>query len=111
MEIMESILTSIKKMLGITEEYEHFDSDLIIHINSVFMILTQLGVGPPSGFSIQDKRQNLIGNLVIASIGVKCRQLKTSTFETLVVKKKAVTVPMQYFYTLSVLAKEQKDNS
>ena len=46
---MESILTSIKKMLGITEEYEHFDSDLIIHINSVFMILTQLGVGPPSG--------------------------------------------------------------
>ena len=31
--IMESILTSIKKMLGITEEYEHFDSDLIIHIN------------------------------------------------------------------------------
>ena len=42
--IMESILTSIKKMLGITEEYEHFDSDLIIHINSVFMILTQLGV-------------------------------------------------------------------
>ena len=36
--IMESILTSIKKMLGITEEYEHFDSDLIIHINSVFMI-------------------------------------------------------------------------
>ena len=53
--IMESILTSIKKMLGITEEYEHFDSDLIIHINSVFMILTQLGVGPPSGFSVQDK--------------------------------------------------------
>lgn len=52
---MESILTSVKKMLGITEEYEHFDSDLIIHINSVFMILTQLGVGPPLGFSIRDK--------------------------------------------------------
>lgn len=55
MEIMESVLTSIKKMLGITEEYEHFDSDIIMHINSVFMILTQLGVGPPSGFSIRDK--------------------------------------------------------
>ena len=55
MEIIESILTSIKKMLGITEEYEHFDSDLIMHINSVFMILIQLGVGPPSGFSIRDK--------------------------------------------------------
>lgn len=52
---MESILTSIKKMLGIAEEYEHFDTDLIIHINSVFSILTQLGVGPDYGFSIKDK--------------------------------------------------------
>ena len=52
---MESILTSIKKLLGITEEYEHFDADIIIHINSVFMILTQLGVGPSEGFSIKDK--------------------------------------------------------
>lgn len=53
---MESILTSIKKLLGITEEYDHFDADLIMHINSVFSILTQLGVGPPEGFSIQDKK-------------------------------------------------------
>ena len=52
---MESILTSIKKMLGITEEYEQFDEDIIMHINSVFMILTQLGVGPSDGFSIKDK--------------------------------------------------------
>ena len=52
---MESILTSIKKMLGITEDYEHFDADLIMHINSVFLILTQLGVGPSEGFSIKDK--------------------------------------------------------
>lgn len=52
---MESILISIKKMLGITEDYEHFDSDLIMHINSVFSILTQLGVGPSTGFSIKDK--------------------------------------------------------
>lgn len=51
---MESILTSIKKMLGITEEYEHFDADIIMHINSVFSILTQLGVGPAEGFTIED---------------------------------------------------------
>ena len=49
---MDSILTSIKKLLGIEEEYKHFDADLIMHINSVFSILTQLGVGPPNGFSI-----------------------------------------------------------
>lgn len=52
---MNSILTSIKKLLGIAEEYEHFDSDIVIHINSVFMILHQLGVGPKKGFSIKDK--------------------------------------------------------
>lgn len=52
---MESILTSIKKLLGIAEDYEHFDADIIMHINSVFMILNQLGVGPPEGFRIEDK--------------------------------------------------------
>lgn len=52
---MDSILTSVKKMLGIVEEYEHFDADLIMHINSVLSILTQLGVGPVEGFSIKDK--------------------------------------------------------
>ena len=43
---MESILTSIKKLLGIPEDYTAFDDQIIIHINSVFMILNQLGVGP-----------------------------------------------------------------
>ena len=51
---MESILTSIKKLLGIAEDYTHFDNDIIMHINSVFLILTQLGVGPPEGFVIHD---------------------------------------------------------
>lgn len=52
---MDSILTSVKKLLGITEEYEQFDPDLIMHINSVFSILTQIGVGPSEGFSIENK--------------------------------------------------------
>lgn len=52
---MESILTSIKLLLGITEDYEAFDQQIIVHINSVFMILTQLGVGPPEGFMITSK--------------------------------------------------------
>ena len=51
---MESILTSIKKMLGIPEEYDHLDPDLIMHINSVLSILTQIGVGPSEGFRIED---------------------------------------------------------
>ena len=51
---MESILTSIKKLLGIAEDYDHFDADIIMHINSVFTILTQMGIGPSEGFSIID---------------------------------------------------------
>ena len=51
---MESILTSIKKLLGIDEEYTHFDADIIMHINSVLMVLTQLGVGPETGFVIEE---------------------------------------------------------
>lgn len=52
---MDSILTSIKKLLGIQEDYTHFDPELIIHINSVFVILNQLGVGPDEPFSIEDE--------------------------------------------------------
>ena len=51
---MESILTSIKEQLGIAEEYTHFDRQIIMHINSVFSILTQIGVGPSEGFFITD---------------------------------------------------------
>lgn len=51
----DSILTSVKKMLGVTEDYEYFDADIIMHINSVFMVLHQLGVGPTECFSISDK--------------------------------------------------------
>ena len=40
----ESILVSIKKLLGIAEDYNYFDQDIIMHINAALMILTQLGV-------------------------------------------------------------------
>ena len=51
---MESILTSTKKLAGLTEEYDHFDPDIIMYINSVFLVLKQLGVGPSEGFVISD---------------------------------------------------------
>lgn len=49
-----SILNSIKKILGISDTYTAFDVDIIMHINSVFSVLTQMGIGPSEGFSIQD---------------------------------------------------------
>ena len=53
--MVDSILTSIKKLLGPEEIYEHFDADIIMHINSAFSTLTQLGVVPEEGFVIKDK--------------------------------------------------------
>lgn len=53
---MESILTSIKQLLGVGETETHFDTDIIIHINSVFSTLHQLGVGPEKTFSIVDDK-------------------------------------------------------
>lgn len=53
-----SILTSLKKLLGIEQNYMHFDTDLVIHINSIFSTLSQLGIGPKEGFFIIDKDSN-----------------------------------------------------
>ena len=53
---MDSILESIKKMLGGAEHDDHFDTDLIIHINSVFAILSQMGIRP-EGFSIHGREE------------------------------------------------------
>lgn len=51
---MDSILTSIKKLIGYGAEITSFDDDIIMHINSVFADLTQVGVGPSDGFFISD---------------------------------------------------------
>lgn len=63
---MESILITIKKMLGIAEEYTHFDIDITIHINTALMTLCQLGVGPKQPVSINsanDTWQRLFGDI------------------------------------------------
>lgn len=50
----DSILNSVKKILGVAADYDAFDTDIIIHINSVFSTLNQLGLGPTDGFMIED---------------------------------------------------------
>ena len=50
----ESILVSIKRILGIDSEYIHFDADIIMHINTVLMILHQEGIGPDEPMMIED---------------------------------------------------------
>lgn len=50
-----SILNSIKKLLGFDANYKAFDLDIIMHINSVFAVMHQLGATPPEGFEIEDE--------------------------------------------------------
>ena len=52
---MDSILISTKKLSGISEECSHFDDQIVAYINSVFLVLKQIGVGPKEGFVITDE--------------------------------------------------------
>ena len=70
--LQDSILLSTKKLIGFDESYTVFDLDLMIHINTCFSTLTQLGVGPEDGFSITGPGEVwsdfLKGNKVIDSV-------------------------------------------
>lgn len=55
--ITDSILVSIKKMLGLDDDYTPFDMDVLVHINSALMTLCQMGVGPKEGFEVKDYDQ------------------------------------------------------
>jgi len=52
--LVTSILTNVKKLVGLAEADTSFDPDIIIHINAILAVLTQLGIGPEDGFTIED---------------------------------------------------------
>jgi hypothetical protein len=52
--VTSSILNDVKKVLGLDSAYTAFDTDVIIHINTVFTILNDLGIGPTGGFETTD---------------------------------------------------------
>lgn len=78
-----SILKSVKKVLGIASDYTVYDEDILMHINTAFSTLTQLGVGPSTGFEIQDDTAewvNYVGadmelNTVKTYVYLRVRQL------------------------------------
>jgi hypothetical protein len=53
--VEQSILKSTKNILGLPDDYTVFDLQVLTHINTAFSTLTQLGVGPPEGFTIEDE--------------------------------------------------------
>lgn len=62
---MNSILTSVKKLLGIAEECTDFDADIIMYINMALFALVQMGVGPGEGYAISGKEND--------GTGVRCQ--------------------------------------
>ena len=55
-KVDDSILMSVKKLLGMDpEEFDQYDVDITLHINTVIETLNQIGVDMPDGFSVTDK--------------------------------------------------------
>lgn len=56
--MQDSILMTIRKLVCGDPYADHFDTDLLVHINACFSILNQLGVGPENGFAVTDETQS-----------------------------------------------------
>ena len=56
--MQDSILMTIRKLVCGDPYADHFDTDLLVHINACFSILNQLGVGPENGFVVADETQS-----------------------------------------------------
>jgi hypothetical protein len=98
----ESILATIKKMLGLEADYTPYDTDIIILINSAFMTLNQLGVGPQEGFAIKDyssKWDDFVTNNVMIN----------SVQEYVYMKTKMVFDPPQNSYVMDAMKDRCKE--
>lgn len=73
-DTIDSILNTIKKLLGIDSADDSFDVDILVHINSIIPILSQMGIGPKNGFMVTSSEQvwsDYIDSSVINVEGVK----------------------------------------
>ena len=80
--MQDSILMTIRKLVCGNPYADHFDTDLLVHINACFSILNQLGVGPENGFVVTDETQNW-GDYTADSTALNM----VKTYVTLKVKK------------------------
>lgn len=108
----ESILNSVKKTLGVPPELDEFDVDILMHINSVFAKLQDLGVGPPDGFEIEDETATWASytsdakkmNLVKSYIFVRVRLLFDITSMTSYVITSFENLAKEYEFRLNVMS-------
>lgn len=99
---MESILTSIKLLLGIPEEHVYYDPQIIMHINTVFGILCQLGVGPDTPFRINDKSTTWDD---FDAQGLSIEEIKTDIY----LRVKSFFDPPSNSFTMEALGKQSTE--
>ena len=80
--MQDSILMTIRKLVCGNPYADHFDTDLLVHINACFSVLNQLGVGPENGFVVTDETQSWS-----SYIADNYRLNMVKTYVTLKVKK------------------------
>ena len=80
--MQDSILMTMRKLVCGNPYADHFDTDLLVHINACFSILNQLGVGPENGFVVTDATQSWS-----SYIADNYRLNMVKTYVTLKVKK------------------------
>lgn len=73
------ILESVKKWIGPSVDYDYFDSDLLMHINSYFAVMSQCGIGPTNGFTVDEnsKWDDFVSSGPIQSMAKQYVQLRT----------------------------------
>lgn len=96
-----SILISTKKILGIAEDYTVFDDVIVTHINSAFSTLTQLGIGPPSGFMIEDETAEW-GDFLGVDPDLQFNSVRSYVF----LKVRMLFDPPQTSYLISAMEKQ-----
>ena len=101
----DSILNNLKKMLGMDAEFKAFDQDLIIHINSVFMTLHQLGVGPKNVFRISGSTETWSSFLADS----KSEDDLSSVKDYIYLKLRILFDPPSSSYVLSALESQMKE--
>lgn len=98
----ESILTSVKKNLGLEASYTVFDADILLYINGVFSTLNQLGIGPENGFSISSATTTWD-----AFYGTNKKYSSIRTYVTL--KVRMLFDPPQTSYLIDALNQQAKE--
>lgn len=113
----DSILTTIKKLLGLSEEMTQFDTDIILHINANLITLNQIGVGPSEGYIITDSSDtwgdfiegnNALYEPVKAYIYLRVRMIfdpPTNSFVFDAMKNQAA----EYEWRLRLIADQEKE--